>query len=107
MPRATAELNGAKWSAASEGRTTHRSGDLLGRLWEYLLIRLANSGGKNWGQFYTVSCVVHCRVEMLAPLKGRIYAPTCGSGGICIYGRDRWVPQNFPFGLEDQDLETA
>jgi type I restriction enzyme M protein len=32
-------------------------------------------------QFYTPSCVVRCLVEMLAPYKGRIYDPACGSGG--------------------------
>ena len=33
-------------------------------------------------QFYMPSCVVRCLVEMLAPYKGRIYDPACGSGGM-------------------------
>lgn len=75
-------------TAASEGRSnsgvTHRSVDLLGRVYEYFLTRFASAEGKNGGQFYTPSCVVRCLVEMLAPYKGRIYDPACGSGGMFV-----------------------
>src|SRR5206468_3008437 len=57
--------------AASEGGKTHRSVDLLGRVYEYFLTRFASAEGKNGGQFYTPSCVVRCLVEMLEPYKGR------------------------------------
>jgi type I restriction enzyme M protein len=70
--------------AASEGEKTHRSVDLLGRVYEYFLTRFASAEGKNGGQFYTPSCVVRCLVEMLAPYKGRIYDPCCGSGGMFV-----------------------
>jgi type I restriction enzyme M protein len=63
---------------------THRSVDLLGRVYEYFLTRFASAEGKNGGQFYTPSCVVRCLVEMLAPYKGRIYDPACGSGGMFV-----------------------
>ena len=82
-------------TAASEGEKTHRSVDLLGRVYEYFLTRFASAEGKNGGQFYTPSCVVRCLVEMLAPYKGRIYDPACGSGGMSevrnqnYEGRDR------------------
>jgi type I restriction enzyme M protein len=90
-------------TAASEGEKTHRSVDLLGRVYDwsgatktaagspqgerggahqYFLTRFASAEGKNGGQFYTPSCVVRCLVEMLAPYKGRIYDPACGSGGM-------------------------
>ena len=65
-------------AAASEGEKTHRSVDLLGRVYEYFLTRFASAEGKNGGQFYTPSCVVRCLVEPvpvrkdLAPYKGRI-----------------------------------
>ena len=68
-------------TAASEGEKTHRSVDLLGRVYEYFLTRFASAEGKNGGQFYTPSCVVRCLVDMLATYKGRIYDPCCGSGG--------------------------
>ncbi len=104
-------------TAASEGEKTHRSVDLLGRVYEYFLTRFASAEGKNGGQFYTPSCVVRCLVEMLAPYKGRIYDPACGSGGmfvqsekfveshggklgdISIYGQDKWARRQRPFGL--------
>lgn len=71
-------------AAATEGEQTHRSVDLLGRVYEYFLTRFASAEGKNGGQFYTPSCVVRCLVEMLAPYKGRIYDPACGSGGMFV-----------------------
>jgi type I restriction enzyme M protein len=71
-------------TAASEGEKSHRSVDLLGRVYEYFLTRFASAEGKNGGQFYTPSCVVRCLVEMLAPYKGRIYDPACGSGGMFV-----------------------
>jgi type I restriction enzyme M protein len=71
-------------TAASEGEQTHRSVDLLGRVYEYFLTRFASAEGKNGGQFYTPSCVVRCLVEMLEPYRGRIYDPCCGSGGMFV-----------------------
>ena len=71
-------------TAASEGEKTHRSVDLLGRVYEYFLTRFASAEGKNGGQFYTPSFVVRCLVEMLKPYKGRIYDPACGSGGMFV-----------------------
>jgi len=66
------------------GETTHRSVDLLGRVYEYFLTRFASAEGKNGGQFYTPSCIVRVIVEMLAPYKGRVYDPACGSGGMFV-----------------------
>ena len=63
-------------TAASEGEKTHRSVDLLGRVYEYFLTRFASAEGKNGAQFYTPSCVDRLIVEMLAPTKGRrVYDP--------------------------------
>ena len=64
-----------------EGR---RSQDILGRVFEYFLTMFASAEGKNGGQFYTPSSVVRVLVEMLAPYKGRIYDPACGSGGMFV-----------------------
>ena len=76
-------------TAASEdpgnGDRSHRSVDLLGRVYEYFLTRFASAEGKNGGQFYTPSCVVRLLVEMLAPhANSRIYDPCCGSGGMFV-----------------------
>ncbi len=62
----------------------HQSKDILGRVFEYFLTQFASAEGKNGGQFYTPSCVVRLLVEMLAPYKGRIYDPACGSGGMFV-----------------------
>jgi len=60
------------------------SQDILGRVYEYFLTQFASAEGKNGGQFYTPNCVVRLLVEMLAPYKGRIYDPCCGSGGMFV-----------------------
>ena len=58
--------------------------DILGRVYEYFLARFASAEGKSGGQFYTPSHVVRVLVEMLAPYKGRVYDPCCGSGGMFV-----------------------
>ncbi len=63
---------------------SHRSVDLLGRVYEYFLGQFASAEGKKGGQFYTPQSVVRLLVEMLAPYKGRIYDPCCGSGGMFV-----------------------
>jgi len=66
------------------GDKENRAKDILGRVYEYFLTMFASAEGKNGGQFYTPSCVVRTLVEMLAPYKGRIYDPCCGSGGMFV-----------------------
>jgi type I restriction enzyme M protein len=66
------------------GSTTDRAKDTLGRVYEYFLARFASAEGKSGGQFYTPSRVVRVLVEMLAPYKGRVYDPCCGSGGMFV-----------------------
>jgi type I restriction enzyme M protein len=61
-----------------------RSKDILGRVYEYFLSQFASAEGKKGGQFYTPRCVVGLLVEMLAPYKGRIFDPCCGSGGMFV-----------------------
>jgi type I restriction enzyme M protein len=57
---------------------------MLGRVYEYFLSQFASAEGKKGGQFYTPSHVVRVLVEMLAPYKGRVYDPCCGSGGMFV-----------------------
>ena len=66
------------------GDRENRSKDILGRVYEYFLTQFASAEGKNGGQFYTPSCVVRTLVGMLAPYKGRVYDPCCGSGGMFV-----------------------
>ena len=66
------------------GDKENRSKDILGRVYEYFLSMFASAEGKRGGQFYTPRCVVRLLVEMLAPYKGRVYDPCCGSGGMFV-----------------------
>jgi len=66
------------------GDKASRSKDILGRVYEYFLGMFASAEGKKGGQFYTPQSVVRLLVEMLAPYKGRIYDPCCGSGGMFV-----------------------
>jgi type I restriction enzyme M protein len=66
------------------GDKASRSKDILGRVYEYFLSQFASAEGKKGGQFYTPRCVVNVLVEMLAPYKGRVYDPCCGSGGMFV-----------------------
>ncbi len=66
------------------GDAENRSKDILGRVYEYFLSQFASAEGKKGGQFYTPRCVVRVLVEMLAPSRGRVYDPCCGSGGMFV-----------------------
>lgn len=64
--------------------TKDESKDILGRVYEYCLSKFAEQEGKLAGEFYTPSCIVQTLVEVLQPLKGRVYDPCCGSGGMFV-----------------------
>ncbi len=66
------------------GSPADRAKDILGRVYEYFLAQFASAEGKKGGQFYTPSRVVRVLVEMLAPYKGRVFDPCCGSGGMFV-----------------------
>ena len=66
------------------GSPADRAKDVLGRVYEYFLSQFASAEGKKGGQFYTPSWVVRVLVTMLAPYKGRVYDPCCGSGGMFV-----------------------
>jgi len=58
--------------------------DVLGQVYEYFLGQFASAEGKKGGQFYTPASIVRVLVEILAPHKGRVYDPCCGSGGMFV-----------------------
>ena len=61
-----------------------RKQDTLGRVYEYFLSNFAMQEGRKGGEFYTPRSVVRVLVEMLAPYKGRVFDPCCGSGGMFV-----------------------
>lgn len=58
--------------------------DILGRTYEYCLMKFAEQEGKLAGEFFTPSSVVKTIVEVLQPFNGRVYDPCCGSGGMFV-----------------------
>ena len=58
--------------------------DLLGRAYEYFISQFAGAEGKRGGEFFTPRSVVRTIVEVLEPVKGRVYDPACGSGGMFV-----------------------
>lgn len=61
-----------------------RKQDTLGRVYEYFLSQFASQEGRKGGEFYTPRSVVRVLVEILAPYKGRVLDPCCGSGGMFV-----------------------
>lgn len=59
--------------------------DLLGQVYEYFMGMFADSEGKHGGEFYTPRSIVKLLVEMLEPYRGRVYDPSCGSGGMFVW----------------------
>ncbi len=66
------------------GDKESRGKDILGRVYEYFISQFASAEGKGGGEFFTPRCVVRLIVEMIEPLKGRVYDPCCGSGGMFV-----------------------
>ena len=75
------------------GGRDHRSRDVLGQVYEYFLAEFAGSEGKQGGEFYTPAPVVRVLVSMLAPFRGRVYDPCCGSGGMFVQS-ERFVEEH-------------
>jgi len=62
-------------------------------VYEYFLGQFADAEGKRGGQFFTARCVVRLLVKMLAPYKGRVYDPCCGSGGMFVQS-ERFIEEH-------------
>lgn len=70
--------------AAEEPLPAPGKQDILGRTYEYFLGQFASAEGKRGGEFYTPASIVRVLVQLLAPYKGRVYDPCCGSGGMFV-----------------------
>jgi type I restriction enzyme M protein len=62
----------------------NKAKDVLGQVYEYFLGQFATAEGKKGGQFYTPASVVRVLVEVIAPHRGKVYDPCCGSGGMFV-----------------------
>lgn len=63
-------------------------GDPIGKIYEYFLGQFALAEGKKGGEFLTPASGVKLLVAVLAPHKGRVYDPCCGSGGMFVSSED-------------------
>ena len=70
--------------AKDKGGEGKPSKDVLGQVYMYFLKQFAAAEGRKGGQFWTPECIVNLLVVMLAPYKGRVYDPCCGSGGMFV-----------------------
>ena len=79
--------------------------DVLGRAYEYLILKFADDAGAKGGEFYTPREVVHVLVRILKPAPtARVYDPTGGSGGMLVYSGDYVRQQNGPDGARAMKL---
>lgn len=59
-------------------------GDAFGKIYEYFLGKFASAEGQRGGEFFTPTSIVRLIVEILKPIKGNVYDPACGSGGMFV-----------------------
>ena len=62
----------------------HKGKDIFGRIYEYFLGKFTEAEGKKGGEFYTPRSLTRLIVEILDVGKGRIFDPSCGSGGFFV-----------------------
>lgn len=59
-------------------------GDVFGRIYEYFLGKFAMAEGQKGGEFFTPTSIVRLIVGIIEPVRGRIYDPACGTGGMFV-----------------------
>ena len=70
------------FSTITHGETRTIDFDFLGRMYEFFLGKFSNKEGK--GEFYTPYSIVKLIAEILEPTEGKVFDPTCGSGGMLV-----------------------
>ncbi len=63
-------------------------GDVIGRIYEYFLNKFAKNIASDDGVFFTPKSLVKMIVNILAPTRGTLLDPACGSGGMFIQSGD-------------------
>lgn len=62
----------------------HKGKDIFGRIYEYFLGKFTEAEGKKGGEFYTPRSLTRLITEILDVKEGRIFDPSCGSGGFFV-----------------------
>ncbi|MCC6207506.1 MAG: N-6 DNA methylase [Gammaproteobacteria bacterium] len=60
------------------------TGDVFGRIYEYVLTQFANQGAHDGGEFFTPVSLVSLIAHVLDPERGTVLDPACGSGGMFV-----------------------
>ena len=63
-------------------------GDTFGKIYEYFLGNFARAEGQKGGEFFTPTSLVKLIVQIIEPYHGRIFDPSCGSGGMFVQSAD-------------------
>jgi len=63
-------------------------GDIFGKIYEYFLGNFARAEGQKGGEFFTPTSLVKLIVQVLQPYHGRMFDPSCGSGGMYVQSAD-------------------
>lgn len=67
--------------------------DIIGRVYEYFLGIFFKDRGQKGGEFYTPTSIVKLMVNILKPMRGTIYDPACGTGGILVQSK-RYIEEH-------------
>ncbi|WP_199787978.1 type I restriction-modification system subunit M [Mesoplasma florum] len=67
--------------------------DMIGRVYEYFLGKFFKDRGQKGGEFYTPTSIVKLMVNLIKPIKGTIYDPACGTGGILVQAK-RYIQEH-------------
>lgn len=78
---------------SNEDFTKENDEDIIGRIYEYFLGKFFRDRGQGGGEFYTPTSIVQLMVNLIKPMKGTIYDPACGSGGILIQSK-RYIEEH-------------
>ena len=60
------------------------SKDSFGRIYEFFMKKFSKTELSKGGEFFTPESIVKLLVEILEPYIGKVYDPTCGSGGMFV-----------------------
>ncbi|MGC8734151.1 MAG: N-6 DNA methylase, partial [bacterium] len=79
---------------------SHLGKDIFGRIYEYFLGKFTEAEGKRGGEFYTPRSLTKLIVEILDVKKGRIFDPSCGSGGFFVSALEKIQKE----GIDNEEL---
>ena len=80
----------------------NRNSDVLGRVYEYFITNFADTEGARGGEFLTPRSVVKLLVAMLAPKRGKVFDPACGSCGMFVQS-DEFTGQSHELAFYGQE----